>query len=1037
LQYATALFNLLARREKPLAYAKNSNEEIREEVNDLTQRLESGIQDLYASDKYAAYLSTLSKFHHYSLRNTILIHLQMPNASQVAGFNTWKKEFGRSVMKGQKGIRILAPAPFVVKQEMDKLDPDTKTPMLDETGKAITEEVEITIPHFRPVSVFDVSQTDGPPLSMLAEDLTGNVRQYEAFMDALKAVSAMPIVFETLPPHIDGECRFESRTIAIREGMGEIQTVGAVIHEMTHAELHEYNSELDEQEAENDDTEDNASAPRSRRAEEVEAESVSYVVCQHYGIETGKNSFGYIADWSRGKELAELKASLDIIRKTAVSMIDRIDKKFAEICKERGIDLVTEQADVEAPPIATTDAPAPPQPEKQYELGYGHMGNGLTVWNRLEEKNGDYVTVAHIGPDRSVTFYDDNMPDSVKAQIEETARTADMSVSATKDAAVFSTPVQAVPAAEIRPIGTNVLMTPVFDGGNFNRSGKKIRVTVVEPAGKYQLFSHDAGGEKTLYFLTASGRVDRTSWHFQSVWDGQQNKYVDHIPTEAEFDEVLPVIAAQFERDMENPEMWVKYQHAAVMNRLDDCDAHNAPIRIRRDEEYSRRKLEGEQARQEEQRQKLQKYDARVDEIAKAIEQGKSISVAYSEYEFDGKNPVLDLFKLYDVALPLRTQGWVNTGLAEISEGSYRYFSSKHKGDSTTFNQYFAQLREAIKETPIEQKRQPVELPQPELGLPAPAPQTMKPEQPTEPLPGELPPDPTVSASALLEYGYTQEDMYPLSRDRALELFNADHTIYMIYADNTEMVAFERDEIITFSSEGLCGITKADWEMSPFYAAQKEAAVAIGATEDATPAHDTENTYEIYQLKGGDKTRDYRFESLAKLEVRGLTVDRANYELVYTAPLAPGDTPDSLYQKFNTDHPADFRGHSLSMSDVIVLRKDGETTSHYIDSTEIAVLPAFLGNEKEPELAVIIPPPTTGPTVAELEAQVKAGQSISLLDLAGAVHREQPQAPRQKASTKAKGKSSILANLRQAQRELEQGRKQQDNTQNKSSNREV
>ena len=254
------------------------NNKIREEVQALTERLETGIQDLYASEKYAAYLDTLARFHNYSTRNTMLIHLQMPEATQVAGFNKWKNEFERHVMKGQKGIRIFAPSPYIIKQEMEKLDPNTQAPLLDVDGKPVVEEVDVTIPSFKAISVFDVSQTDGKPLPSLAENLTGDVQQYDAFLDALRDVSVMPIGFEALNPDTDGECRLESRTIAIREDMSEVQTVSAILHEMTHAELHDYNVELEQQESDVDvaglddlDNADAASKPRNRRAEEVEA----------------------------------------------------------------------------------------------------------------------------------------------------------------------------------------------------------------------------------------------------------------------------------------------------------------------------------------------------------------------------------------------------------------------------------------------------------------------------------------------------------------------------------------------------------------------------------------------------------------------------------------------------------------------------------------------------------------------------------------------------------------------------------------------
>ena len=255
-------------------------------------------------------------------------------------------------------------------------------------------------------------------------------------------------------------------------------------------------------------------------------------------------------------------------------------------------------------------------------------------------------------------------------------------------------------------VGTNVLMPPVFDGGNFNRNIKRIRVTVEEPAGKYELFSREEFENKALYFLTASGMIDRTKEYFRDVWNDETRKWENHRPTESELDEIIPLIAERFDKDLADPVKWAKYQHAAVLNRIEECEAHNAPIRNLREEESKARKAEALRERKETERLKLVKYEARVNEIATAIGSGKAISVSFNEYEYDGKNPVLDLFKMYGIKLPLRTQGWVNSGLAEITGGGYRYLKSKHKGNSTAFSGYLNKLREAIRLMPIDEKWQ-------------------------------------------------------------------------------------------------------------------------------------------------------------------------------------------------------------------------------------------------------------------------------------------------------------------------------------------
>ena len=291
----------------------------------------------------------MSRFHRYSVNNTMLIYMQRPDATHVAGFNKWRDQFGRNVLKGEKGIRIIAPTPYKKKVEEIKTDPETNAPVLDADGKAIIEEKEIRIPMFKVVSVFDVSQTAGKPLPQLAADLSGNVQQYEVFMEALRRASPVPIEIKPVARDTDGFFSAKAQSITIRAGMSEVQTVCAAVHEIAHAKLHDYEHMT---ELANDGETILVPGEKSRNTEEVEAESISYAVCQYYGIETSENSFGYIATWSQGKELKELRASLETINKTASELITDIDRHFAEICKERGIDredlAAAEQPSVEA-----------------------------------------------------------------------------------------------------------------------------------------------------------------------------------------------------------------------------------------------------------------------------------------------------------------------------------------------------------------------------------------------------------------------------------------------------------------------------------------------------------------------------------------------------------------------------------------------------------------------------------------------------------------------------------------------------------------
>lgn len=307
----------------------------REQLKEITDRIEAGIRDIFESgdmEKYRNYLRTMSRFHNYSLNNQALIHLQRPDATLVAGYNRWRDKFSRHVLRGEKGITIIAPTPYKKKIEQEKLDPDTRLPILDADGKIVTEEKEIEIPMFRPVKVFDYAQTDGKPLpervASPVANLIGSVENYEAFMEALRRSSPVPVEFKSLSADMDGYFSSKSQSITLREGMSEVQTVSAAVYEIAHAKLHNYGLQ---QAAER--------RHKSRNTEEVEAESISFMVCAYFGIETGANSFGYVATWSKNAELPEFRASLDTISKTANGIITDVEKHFVEVCQERGIEL--------------------------------------------------------------------------------------------------------------------------------------------------------------------------------------------------------------------------------------------------------------------------------------------------------------------------------------------------------------------------------------------------------------------------------------------------------------------------------------------------------------------------------------------------------------------------------------------------------------------------------------------------------------------------------------------------------------------------
>ena len=330
----------------------------RERLQQITAGIEQGIKELFESEKYMRYLSVMSRFHRYSVNNTMLIYMQKPDATLVAGYNKWKNQFERHVKRGEHGITIIAPTPFKKKIEEQKLDPDTKAPILDAEGKAVMEEREVEIPMFRPVKVFDVSQTDGKPLPELASTLSGSVQNYEAFMEALRRSAPVPLSVEPMAANMDGYFSPDQQRIAIRAGMSEVQTVSAAVHEIAHSKLHNY-AKAQEEAARAGDKE--PPKKKDRNTEEVEAESISYAVCQYFGIQTGENSFGYIANWSQGKELPELRASLETINKAAGELIADIDRHYKVICKERGIDLAAQSEQTVPQQEAASEAEVPMQ----------------------------------------------------------------------------------------------------------------------------------------------------------------------------------------------------------------------------------------------------------------------------------------------------------------------------------------------------------------------------------------------------------------------------------------------------------------------------------------------------------------------------------------------------------------------------------------------------------------------------------------------------------------------------------------------------
>ena len=725
----------------------------REQLKEITDRIEAGIRDIFESgdmEKYRNYLRTMSRFHNYSLNNQALIHLQRPDATLVAGYNRWRDKFSRHVLRGEKGITIIAPTPYKKKIEQEKLDPDTKLPILDADGKIVTEEKEIEIPMFRPVKVFDYAQTDGKPLpervASPVANLTGSVENYAAFMEALRRSSPVPVEFKPLSTEMDGYFSPKSQSITLREGMSEVQTVSAAVHEIAHAKLHNYGLQ---QAAER--------KAKSRNTEEVEAESISFMVCAYFGIETGANSFGYVATWSKNAELPEFRASLDTIGKTANGIITDVEKHFAEVCKERGIELPK---------------------DTEYEL----------------------VTIP---PSRA-------------------------------DALAFA----------------------------------------------------------------------------------------------ADY-------AAFLRRDMNVPDSADRPTAETVANRL----------------------LAGEDA---ELRKELEDFVKLADEIG-------------------------------------------------IDDGSH--------GLLERFNGLFRQEWRAKEE------------PQPEIETETP---NVVDELP--PLPeleqGYPMPDTGIGFLEMYQYGYTDGNaMLPLTKERAMELFMQDVPVFLLYADSTEAMALDAEDIS--SHTGVFGVEREEWD-----AVRGVVTLSEQADTEKLFLENPQDAFLIYQIRRGGELDAYRFMNYDYLQSKGVTPERDGYDAIYTGGFMDYGNArtnlDMIYQRFNVDHPADFKGHSLSVSDIVALKQNGVVSCHYVDSIGFRELPNFLKPEnylKNAEMLLeddysmidgILNNGPKQPTVADLEAQVKAGFSISLTELAAASHREQKKPSvleklRERTPEQSKNKT---APKRSAEREL-------------------
>ena len=893
--------------------AENEKQTNKERLKDITDSIERGIQDLFQSDKYAQYLRTMSRFHKYSVNNTMLIYMQKPDATLVAGFNKWRDQFERNVMKGEKGIKIIAPTPFKKKIEQEKRDPDTNLPMLDADGKVIIEEKEIKIPMFKPVTVFDVSQTDGKPLPQLASDLTGNVQNYEVFMEALRRSSPVPIEIIPIRDGSDGYFSLDNQKIAIREGMSEVQTVSAVVHEIGHAKLHNQ-KKIEEpkdatkyQEVEIFDmpalfsngrvtpadipvgmycydlrgSDDDPGMPvlvetlvvvnhagsiitakpldlgeegrlalteeeglnfvggeisayrffneqlKDRHTEEVEAESISFAVCAYYGIETGENSFGYIATWSKDKELKELRASLETINSTSSELITDIDRNYAEIMKEREAEMAIE---TEEKPLEEMNI---------LEMVDYFMEQGMT-----EEQANDLA--------------------NAEWQARDVRQRGNDVVQKEKLDALYAE----------NPIGSDDWFyhhpdTMTFEAVYFNPDSNA--------GGQYVIM--------TLPYELISDAVEQTN---------DRESFFEFLEERASHTELVDITDEDFRATMES-----------YKNRTAD-------------------------------------FVGRSDEVMSSL-----ITTVAKEVD----DPVLS-----------------------------SYIEETQSAEEHTADDVAESPADTIEEIARKvQEEEPVQAPD-----------------------NGYMPDPSMSIEAMNAYGYTDSDMLPLSKERALELFERDVPIYMLYDGNTEAMAFEAEDIVLFS--GCFGITREDWDAIKDQIPPMDMEMVRQKREQAF--HESPgDTYAIYQLKRDPSTAELSFMNSEWLQAHGIEPKYENYELIYTGALTQDgsqiDKLEDLYRIFNIEHPQDFTGHSLSISDIVALKQAGVVSYHYVDSIGYKELTNFRNTDNHLKNA-------------EMQMEDDFGMIDGVINNAP---KEPVKAPAlKKEETKTK-KPSVLAKLRQYQEE--------------------
>ena len=891
-----------------------------ERMKEITDRLETGTQELFESERYKAYLTTMSKFHSYSFNNTLLIAMQ--GGQLVAGYNKWRDDFHRNVKKGEKAIKILAPAPFKAKKEVQKLDAQGR-PVMGKDGKPVTEVQEIQVPAFKIVSVFDVSQTEGEPLpSIGVEELTGSVERYGEFFKALEQTSPVPIGFEDIPGGSHGYYHLTEKRIAIQEGMSELQTLKTAIHEIAHSKLHAIDPEAPAIEQ--------ADRPDSR-TREVQAESVAYAVCQHYGLDTSDYSFGYVAGWSSGKDLKELKASLETIRATSHELITTIDGHLAQLQKERQ----TQQEQPQAAPLErAAEQPDPDSvfsklsPEQQQEMtdsvkamlqtlidadlkstgevsqgtkeaaqaqGFTIAGDGTLEQAEAPQEaayrleSGDYLYIQTSETGYDYTLYGPDYKELDGGQLDN----SDLTLA---EAGKEILAIHELPAGAMEPLTgdrldgfleateqANAISQPQAWNGIDGLLNGKPFMPEASPADRaaalIELAEKNAprlGSEERQLIVAYAeavgdtdkviGLINRLCEQGYELQKGQMDSFV-----KSEIESEIAVANAQrqiAQNPAAEPVVTILWSESPHLKDGQQMPLHEAEAVFK----------ELDSARRHEREQPGYWYDKTKFRIDFTM-QGQPDSYEGRQDFGDGDGSLIQHIRGYHEYYA-QDESWKNHVLHH--EGPEAWEADKAQRD-TLLHEFIPYMELHCNLAAMEQ----------EARRPLRSGETLTPEQ-------------TAYFNAVLDY---VKECRPLLNQGQYHL-----------PEPPQLADFDQ--------------SLQDYKKQIEAELEQEAAAA-GLTVEEYVASDYEApaqpNFSIYQVPPGPEGRDFRYRSYEDLQADGLSVDRKNYQLVYTAPLDKDTTLDEIYRRFNIERPSDYKGHSLSTGDIVVFRQDGKQTAYYVD----------------------------------------------------------------------------------------------------------